>query len=145
MKRLEINNKKCIRCGDCVKVCAEEHFKTRKEAYSAIKVYDVINNWPRIDVCEQCGDCARACELNAISLNELGSYVIDSTKCVGCLDCVEVCKHNGMTYVKYGVMPFKCDLCGKCVPVCPTHAIKLVEIEDDTVDNNEITNAENKK
>ena len=41
--------------------------------------------------CLGLADCERACEFNAISMNENALPVVDETRCTGCGDCVEAC------------------------------------------------------
>jgi Na+-translocating ferredoxin:NAD+ oxidoreductase RNF subunit RnfB len=37
------------------------------------------------------GDCARACDFDAIDMNSHALPVVDSAKCTGCGDCVDIC------------------------------------------------------
>ncbi len=41
--------------------------------------------------CLGLGDCEKACDFDAIHMNENGIPVVDVDKCVACNDCVEVC------------------------------------------------------
>jgi UDP-glucose 4-epimerase len=56
---------------------------------------------------------------------------VDSEKCVGCGECLEVCAFNGRKVLegKASVDPKYCIACGRCVDVCPEEAISI-EIED---------------
>lgn len=62
-----IDQEKCIKCGQCVKVCP----------YSAI--------------IKQERPCASACGMNAISSDEYGRADIDQDKCVSCGQCLANC------------------------------------------------------
>lgn len=45
--------------------------------------------------CERCNACYTSCPVGAI-LDSDGKYVIDTTKCIQCLLCHEVCTHNAI-------------------------------------------------
>lgn len=44
------------------------------------------------DACTGCGVCAKSCASNAIAIDSERKAVIDHNKCVGCCQCVAVCR-----------------------------------------------------
>ncbi|WP_304507934.1 ATP-binding protein [Anaerotignum sp.] len=50
-------------------------------------------------------------------------------KCVGCRECVELCRFNALSFIKNKpfVFPEVCHSCGACSRVCPTQAIYEVK------------------
>jgi MinD superfamily P-loop ATPase len=72
-------------------------------------------------------------ELKPISTNQKVSF--DLEKCNSCKKCFEACYFNAigwkenMPYLK----EFSCEGCGACEIVCPSNAIKLIEIKNATL------------
>lgn len=89
--------------------------------------------------CTCCCVVAKAAEYATSASRESAEYKkiegleikFDSTKCVGCGECVGVCVFNAREIVegKASMNPNLCMVCGRCVDVCPAGAIS-VEIED---------------
>lgn len=54
---------------------------------------------PVIDTekCNSCGLCARGCKASCINSKE---HVIDYSRCVTCLNCIDKCNKNAITYTK---------------------------------------------
>jgi Fe-S-cluster-containing hydrogenase component 2 len=50
----------------------------------------------KIQVCAQCGKCAKTCEVQGISKNTKGVYMLNKKTCVGCGKCMEVCPFKVM-------------------------------------------------
>lgn len=51
---------------------------------------------PRIEenTCKNCGLCEKACKSGCID----AAGTVDTSRCVACFDCVDVCRHGAMTY-----------------------------------------------
>jgi len=64
-----------------------------------------------------------------IKLEEIfygGKKVVrDTTKCMGCGRCEDVCKYGAIT--KTSLDLFACEGCGACTYVCPQNALQLVD------------------
>jgi MinD superfamily P-loop ATPase len=51
---------------------------------------------------------------------------IDKTKCVGCYQCRDLCRFNGVKF-DLTVDPVNCEGCYFCYHLCPANAIEMVE------------------
>lgn len=47
--------------------------------------------------CNRCGLCARSCKGACINPKE---HTIDYSRCVACMDCLEVCRHGAISYTR---------------------------------------------
>jgi Na+-translocating ferredoxin:NAD+ oxidoreductase RNF subunit RnfB len=124
----------CLGCGDCVAACK----------FDAMYM-DPVTQLPVIidEKCVSCGACVKACPRNIIELRKRNKkerkiYVSCVNKdkggparracqvaCIGCGKCVKVCPYDAITMVDNlaFIDSFKCKLCRKCAPECPTGAI----------------------
>ncbi len=59
--------------------------------------------------CLGLGDCARACDFDAIAMDEYGLPVVDPVKCTACGDCVDACPKDLFT-----IMPLEHSLLVQC-------------------------------
>jgi len=69
-------------------------------------------------------------EWKPLSTNQ--TVEVDEKKCIGCRKCVDSCYFRALSFVKNKsrVNEFGCEGCGVCELVCPTKAIKLVDIDN---------------
>ena len=124
----------CLGCGDCVIACK----------FDAMYM-DPVTQLPVIidEKCVSCGACVKACPRNLIELRKRNKkdrkiYVSCLNKdkggparkackvaCIGCGKCVKVCPYDAITMVDNlaFIDSYKCKLCRKCAPECPTAAI----------------------
>ncbi len=129
----------CLGCGDCVSACQFGAIAMNPE--TGLPVVDD-------EKCVACGACVKACPKMVIELRNKGPknrrlYVscinkdkggvarkACSAACIGCSKCVKECAfdaikvENNVAYIDFN----KCKLCRKCAAVCPTGAIKLVNL-----------------
>ncbi|MDX2444931.1 MAG: mercury methylation ferredoxin HgcB [Bacteroidales bacterium] len=65
---------------------------------------------------------------NQVYLRNVATLEYDSSKCIGCKMCIEVCPHNVfrmMSKKAVVVNKDKCMECGACEINCITHALKV--------------------
>jgi Na+-translocating ferredoxin:NAD+ oxidoreductase RNF subunit RnfB len=99
-----INQKKCTKCGLCIKTCPK---LLCKRIPSSAKVYIACSNRNKglavKNVCSSgciaCTLCVKKCPNSAITM-ENNLPVIDYSKCSGCLKCVESCPNKVITKVE---------------------------------------------
>lgn len=72
----------CLACdpAPCVKACPTGAYTQRKGGGVVAK----------IDLCNKCGACARACPVDAIYLDNIGTPFV----CIHCGRCVSFCPHS---------------------------------------------------
>ena len=93
---------RCSECGACEEACPGARILMK---------------------CTQCNECVKICPQNAFYLVSPTVYAIDPSKCNGCGLCKKACPQNAIV-IENGKAR-KCDLCLKCVEVCPK-GLKLV-------------------
>lgn len=124
----------CLGCGDCVESCL----------FDAMYM-DPVTQLPVIidDKCVACNACVKACPRDIIELRKRNKkdrkiYVSCVNKdkggparrackvaCIGCGKCVKICPYDAITMEDNlaFIDSYKCKLCRKCVPECPTGSI----------------------
>lgn len=138
--RLEFNDAICRWCRTCELICSLLHEGTCSPALSRITL--AVNEFSAeasASFCKQCEEpqCLASCPVEgAMTVDErTGAVSIVDSLCVGCGSCATACPYNNEgTVVKPKLAESvytKCDLCGgkpACVGVCPTGALKLMQI-----------------
>ncbi len=73
--------------------------------------------------------CSLGCEWchNPESKSPRVQKLYTAKKCIGAVECVEICPNDALTLTPNGIEtdPNACELCGKCADVCPTKAIEM--------------------
>lgn len=98
-----VDESKCTACGACVKACPKTLIELRRQGVKNRRVYVSCRNMDKGAVarkaceaaCIACGKCEKVCEFGAITIE------------------------NNLAFID----SYKCKLCRKCVPECPTGAI----------------------
>ncbi len=106
----EVDEKKCVGCKACAKVCPRGVLEIRDKGKNNRRVYVCCKNREKgaaakkncSVACIGCSKCAKACPFEAISLTD------------------------NLAYIDYTV----CKLCRKCVAECPTGAIHAVNFPE---------------
>jgi len=127
---------KCVRCGQCCKVCPNEalHMSTFEAGIESLWSPLLI---PRIGPCDwNCNACGQVCPTQAIpslSIEEkrkavIGTAVVNADTCIRCLFCIRDCPVKGAIVKgevpgKKGTYPIVnpdlCIGCGICEYICP--------------------------
>lgn len=89
-------------------------------------------------VCLQCQEpaCVDACPVEAITKDtETGIIMINEEECNGCESCIEACRFDCVFMVDDKAV--KCEVCDDplCVRACATKALKLMDVDDDYIEN----------
>ena len=142
MKKVHVNEDKCLGCRLCEYWCAFAHSgeKYMPDAFNLTKppvpriVVEEKSKVTFAVACRHCDDaiCVKSCIAGALSKQADGTVIADEKKCVGCHTCVLVCPF-GAIRLDEGKAVKKCDLCLKtggvpaCVQHCPTRAIVYEE------------------
>ena len=95
MKKLAaVDQKICVACGVCMKVCPKGAINIDRGCYAAVDEAK----------CVGCGLCAKNCPASAISRTDyvapghkLASFSIDTSKCVKCGACLPTCKFKAIS------------------------------------------------
>lgn len=145
MKRVYVNEERCLGCHLCEFYCAfansgendmAKAFKLNRNATPRIRIEESGNINFAVQ-CRHCSDpmCVKSCIAGALTKNN-GVVEIDKNKCVGCYTCVLVCPYGCvMPDIKNdGKTATKCELCLRnsigepaCVKGCPNKAIVYEE------------------
>ncbi len=134
---------RCIGCYACIVGCNNWHEDNGDRIRIIDKIegkYPDVLRWIFPVFCMQCEDapCINACSEEAI-LRKNGIVIINTDKCIGCGECIEVCPYKAMQMDLDIGKPVKCDFCFEriekglnpfCVDICPTDAIIFGDLDD---------------
>jgi len=127
---------RCVACGKCELACAFAHGSEGRPAVTRINIYRRGPELGTPVVCFQCHDaaCAAVCPTGALQRNpETGAIDMIRERCINCRMCVAACPFGNMLWDEAYHCVQKCDLCGgdpKCVPFCPTQALRYCSPEE---------------
>ena len=146
-KNILVDTKYCIGCWACEMACKQEN-----EVPVGIKWLNVVKVGPkmvgdrlRMDFipmrCRHCSKapCIDACPEDAISKRSDGIVLIDGERCIGCLNCAEVCPFHAIQLNEQTGTVEKCTLCvhridaglePSCVLACPSKCIHFGVINE---------------
>lgn len=101
-----------------------------------IKRY-AINDGPGIRTTIFFKGCPMSCLWchNPESIHSNPQKIYEQDRCIGCLECIDVCPEKAIFLTDQGMNTDKsCVRCGKCAQICPSEAIQIagrrVNIED---------------
>lgn len=134
----------CIQCLKCIEACEYQHgHKNPGMSYTDVRIIrrEMDKAFPLPLQCRHCADppCVKACIGHALTKLPEGPVLLDQSKCVGCLSCLQHCPFDSLSYDAKKITPIKCDMCydrltaglePACVEACPTGAKKFGSYEE---------------
>lgn len=138
-----IDYARCIGCHACEAACREcgDHGQIGRAYVDLIRPDETLQTLPTL--CMHCKDpaCARSCPTQAITVAPDGTvFSAQKERCIACANCTYACPFGIPMIDTNAKMMVKCDNCYErtirglapmCASVCPTQAIRYVEIGDD--------------
>jgi len=149
-KVITVDADRCLGCKSCMIQCAMAHTQARSliEAMEADTPpqsrlhVEPIGQFGMPLQCRHCEDapCIGVCPTQAIArLDENGTVLLDTDRCIGCRFCMIVCPFGVIDMSRDGKAMIKCDMCIErtqagelpaCVAACPTKAIRYEELDE---------------
>ena len=141
-----LDSQSCIGCHACTVACKSEHDVPLGVNRTWVK-YIETGTFPDVDRhfsvmrCNHCDDapCISICPTNALFRADNGVVDFDDGNCIGCKGCMNACPYDAIYINPVTNTANKCNFCNhridqglepSCVVVCPTHAIKVVDLDD---------------
>jgi carbon-monoxide dehydrogenase iron sulfur subunit len=137
----------CMRCMGCEAICSFVKEGEVNLELSRIKIEPNELEWMEgrsskivtHRICHQCpgvSPCMKVCPVPyaIIRDSELGTVLIDDSKCTRCQLCIKACPFKAIWYDKRHDKVIKCDLCGgdpQCVKWCSVNVLHLEKIRSE--------------
>jgi Fe-S-cluster-containing dehydrogenase component len=135
-KQLILDTDRCIGCKSCAAACFWSHTE-----FPALRFDEAESSGAMPAVCRQCEEapCVAACPADAMYVDEAGIVRRSPVRCTGCRSCALACPFGVIEMETTRHEVAKCDLCAdrtprgllpRCVAVCPSGALKFMEIAE---------------
>jgi Fe-S-cluster-containing dehydrogenase component/formate-dependent nitrite reductase membrane component NrfD len=141
-----LDSDSCIGCHACTVACKSEHDVPLGVNRTWVK-YIETGSFPNVSRhfsvmrCNQCEDapCMSICPTNALFRADNGVVDFNDDNCIGCKGCMNACPYDALYINPETNTANKCNFCNhrieqnlepSCVVVCPTHAIKVLDLDD---------------
>ena len=141
-----LDSDSCIGCHACTVACKSEHDVPLGVNRTWVK-YIETGSFPNVSRqfsvmrCNHCDDapCIAICPTNALFRAANGVVDFDDDNCIGCKGCMNACPYDAIYINPATNTANKCNFCNhrieqglepSCVVVCPTHAIKVADLDD---------------
>ena len=141
-----LDSDSCIGCHACTVACKSEHDVPLGVNRTWVK-YIETGSFPDVSRhfsvmrCNHCDDapCIAICPTNALFRATNGVVDFDDANCIGCKGCMNACPYDAIYINPATNTANKCNFCNhrieqglepSCVVVCPTHAIKVADLDD---------------
>ena len=141
-----LDSDSCIGCHACTVACKSEHDVPLGVNRTWVK-YIETGTFPNVSRnfsvmrCNHCDDapCIAICPTNALFRAANGVVDFDDSNCIGCKACMNACPYDAIYINPVTNTANKCNFCNhrieqglepSCVVVCPTHAIKVADLDD---------------
>lgn len=153
-----IDHTRCIGCHACTTACKSENVVPVGVTRTYVKHVDV-GVWPQVrrahqvTRCNQCAHapCVTACPTAAMFKRADGIVDFDKSICIGCKACMAACPYDAIFINPEDHSAEKCNFCAHridvglepaCVVVCPTQAILIGDMNDQSSYVAQIVNRE---
>jgi Fe-S-cluster-containing dehydrogenase component/formate-dependent nitrite reductase membrane component NrfD len=153
-----IDHTRCIGCHACTTACKSENVVPVGVTRTYVKHVDV-GVWPQVrrahqvTRCNQCAHapCVTSCPTAAMFKRADGIVDFDKSICIGCKACMAACPYDAIFINPEDHSAEKCNFCAHridvglepaCVVVCPTQAILIGDMNDQTSYVAQIVNRE---
>ena len=153
-----IDHTRCIGCHACTTACKSENVVPIGVTRTYVKHVDVgvfpqVRRAHQVTRCNQCAHapCVVACPTAAMFKRADGIVDFDKSICIGCKACMAACPYDAIFINPNDHSAEKCNFCAHridvglepaCVVVCPTQAILIGDMNDQTSYVAQIVNRE---
>lgn len=141
-----LDSDSCIGCHACTVACKSEHDVALGVNRTWVK-YIETGSFPNVSRhfsvmrCNHCDDapCMSICPTDALYRAPNGVVDFNDDNCIGCKGCMNACPYDAIYINPETNTANKCNFCNhrieqnlepSCVVVCPTHAIKVADLDD---------------
>ncbi len=141
-----LDSDSCIGCHACTVACKSEHDVPLGVNRTWVK-YIETGSFPNVSRhfsvmrCNHCDDapCMTICPTSALFRADNGVVDFQDDNCIGCKACMNACPYDALYINPATNTANKCNFCNhrievglepSCVVVCPTEAIKVVDLDD---------------
>jgi len=153
-----IDHTRCIGCHACTTACKSENVVPIGVTRTYVKHVDVgvfpqVRRAHQVTRCNQCAHapCVTACPTTAMFKRSDGIVDFDKSICIGCKACMAACPYDAIFINPEDHSAEKCNFCAHridvglepaCVVVCPTQAILIGDLNDQSSYVAQIVNRE---
>ncbi len=153
-----IDHTRCIGCHACTTACKSENVVPVGVTRTYVKhvdvgVFPVVRRAHQVTRCNQCAHapCVTACPTAAMFKRADGIVDFDKSICIGCKACMAACPYDAIFINPEDHSAEKCNFCAHridvglepaCVVVCPTQAILIGDMNDQSSYVAQIVNRE---
>ena len=153
-----IDHTRCIGCHACTTACKSENVVPVGVTRTYVKHVDIgvfpqARRAHQVTRCNQCAHapCATACPTAAMFKRADGIVDFDKSICIGCKACMAACPYDAIFINPDDHSAEKCNFCAHridvglepaCVVVCPTQAILIGDMNDQSSYVAQIVNRE---
>lgn len=153
-----IDHTRCIGCHACTTACKSENVVPIGVTRTYVKHVDVgvfpqVRRAHQVTRCNQCAHapCVTACPTAAMFKRADGIVDFDKSICIGCKACMAACPYDAIFINPWDHSAEKCNFCAHridvglepaCVVVCPTQAILIGDMNDQSSYVAQIVNRE---
>jgi len=141
-----LDSDSCIGCHACTVACKSEHdvplgVNRTWVKYIETGAFPDVSRHFTVMRCNHCDNapCISICPTGALFRAPNGVVDFDDEVCIGCKGCMNACPYDAIYINPVTNTANKCNFCNhrieqglepSCVVVCPTHAIKVADLDD---------------